>query len=184
MNQSFEHLPKGDRKKILLICDDIRVHSGVATVAREIVTHTCHHFNWAQIAGAIKHPDKGKALDISGDTGKQKGIDDAYVMMYPTDGYGNVEFLRQIIERENPDALMIFTDPRYFTWLFNAEQEIRKNIPITYLNIWDDYPAPMYNRAYYEACDLLMGISKQTVNINNIVLEDAAKNKIIKYNFY
>ena len=181
MNQSFEHLPKGDRKKILLICDDIRVHSGVATVAREIVTHTCHHFNWAQIAGAIKHPDKGKALDISGDTGKQKGIDDAYVMMYPTDGYGNVEFLRQIIERENPDALMIFTDPRYFTWLFNAEQEIRKNIPITYLNIWDDYPAPMYNRAYYEACDLLMGISKQTVNINNIVLEDAAKNKIIKY---
>ena len=181
MNQSFEHLPKGDRKKILLICDDIRVHSGVATVAREIVTHTCHHFNWAQIAGAIKHPDKGKALDISGDTGKQKGIDDAYVLMYPTDGYGNVEFLRQITERENPDAIMIFTDPRYFTWLFNAEQEIRKNIPITYLNIWDDYPAPMYNRAYYEACDLLMGISKQTVNINNIVLEDAAKNKIIKY---
>ena len=96
MNQSFEHLPKEDRKKILLICDDIRVHSGVATVAREIVMHTAHHFNWVQIAGAIKHPEKGKALDISGDTGKQVGIDDAYVMMYPTDGYGNVEFLRQI----------------------------------------------------------------------------------------
>ena len=49
----------------------------------------------------------------------------------------------------------------------SLEQEIRKNIPIVYLNIWDDYPAPMYNRPYYEACDLLMGISKQTVNINN-----------------
>jgi hypothetical protein len=62
MNQSFEHLPKEERKKILLICDDIRVHSGVATVAREIVTHTAHHFNWVNIAGAIKHPDKGKAI--------------------------------------------------------------------------------------------------------------------------
>jgi glycosyltransferase involved in cell wall biosynthesis len=61
------------------------------------------------------------------------------------------------------------------------EHEIRKNIPITYLNIWDDYPAPMYNKAYYEACDLLMGISKQTVNINKIVLGNKAKNKVFKY---
>ena len=181
MNQSFENLPKEDRKKILLICDDIRVHSGVATVAREIVIHTCHHFNWVNIAGAIKHPEKGKALDISKSTGDQVDVEDPYVMMYPTDGYGNIEFLRQIIARENPDAIMLITDPRYFTWLFNAEQEIRKNIPITYLNIWDDYPAPMYNSAYYEACDLLMGISKQTVNINKIVLENKSKNKIFKY---
>ena len=181
MNQSFEHLPKEERKKILLICDDIRVHSGVATVAREIVMHTCHHFNWVNIAGAIKHPEKGKILDISTSTGESVGVDDPYVMMYPTDGYGNIEFLRQVIERENPDAIMLVTDPRYFTWLFNAEQEIRKNIPITYLNIWDDYPAPMYNSAFYEACDLLMGISKQTVNINKIVLGDKAKNKLFKY---
>ena len=50
-----------------------------------------------------------------------------------------------------------------------------KKIPIAYLNIWDDYPAPMYNQPYYEACDLLMGISKQTVNINKIVLGDKAR---------
>jgi glycosyltransferase involved in cell wall biosynthesis len=66
-------------------------------------------------------------------------------------------------------------------WLFNIEQEIRKNIPIAYLNIWDDYPAPMYNRPYYEACDLLMGISKQTVNINQLVLGDKGKNKVFRY---
>ena len=40
MNKKFEYLPKEQRKKILLICDDIRVHSGVATVAKEIVLHT------------------------------------------------------------------------------------------------------------------------------------------------
>ena len=54
-------------------------------------------------------------------------------------------------------------------------------IPITYLNIWDDYPAPMYNLPFYEACDLLMGISKQTVNINKLVLGDKANNKVIRY---
>ena len=181
MNKSFKHLPKDKRKKILLICDDIRVHSGVATVAKEIVMHTSHHFNWVQLAGAIKHPDKGKKLDISEDVNNNVGINDSRVHLYPTDGYGNPQLLREIIRNESPDAIMLITDPRYFAWVFAMEHEIRKNIPITYLNIWDDYPAPMYNRPYYEACDLLMGISKQTVNINNIVLEDKAKDKVIKY---
>lgn len=181
MNKSFDHLPKDKRKKILLICDDIRVHSGVATVAKEIVLHTVHHFNWVQIAGAINHPDKGKKLDISPDTNTTANIEDSSVMLYPTDGYGTPELLRQIINLENPDAIMLITDPRYFTWLFNMESEIRKKIPITYLNIWDDYPAPMYNQPYYEACDLLMGISKQTVNINKLVLKGKEKNKIFRY---
>ena len=181
MNKSFKYLPQDKRKKILLICDDIRVHSGVATIAKEIVIHTSQHFNWVNLAGSIKHPDKGKILDISSDINKYKGIDDSQVRLYPTDGYGNPQMLREILKIEKPDALMLITDPRYFTWVFSMEHEIRKNIPITYLNIWDDYPAPMYNRPFYEACDLLMGISKQTVNINKIVLEEKAKDKVIKY---
>jgi glycosyltransferase involved in cell wall biosynthesis len=39
----------------------------------------------------------------------------------------------------------------------------------------------MYNRPYYEACDALLGISKQTVNINKLVLGDKVKDKIIEY---
>jgi glycosyltransferase involved in cell wall biosynthesis len=50
-----------------------------------------------------------------------------------------------------------------------------------YLNIWDDYPAPMYNEPYYESCDALMAISKQTLNINKIVLGEKAKGKVLKY---
>ncbi len=181
MNKSFKHLPQNKRKKILLICDDIRVHSGVATIAKEIVIHTAHHFNWVNLAGAISHPDKGKVLDISNDVNTQCGIDNSQVVLYPTDGYGTPQTLRGIIKKEKPDALMLITDPRYFAWVFAMEHEIRKNIPIAYLNIWDDYPAPMYNRPFYEACDLLMGISKQTVNINKIVLQEKTKNKVIKY---
>jgi glycosyltransferase involved in cell wall biosynthesis len=181
MNKSFEHLSQDKRKKILLICDDIRVHSGVATIGKEIVIHTSHHFNWVQMAGAINHPEYGKILDLSPSTNEIKGINDSSVKLYPVNGYGTPEVLRKILDVEKPDAIMLITDPRYFIWLFNMEHEIRRNIPITYLNIWDDYPAPMYNQPYYEACDLLMGISKQTVNINKIVLGDKGKNKLFRY---
>jgi len=181
MNSSFAYLPPEKRKKIVLITDDIRVHSGVATVGREIVVHTAQHFNWVNIGGAMKHPDEGKRFDLSADTNKTTGLEDTSVTLYPVSGYGTPDFLRQIIEIEKPDAIMLITDPRYFTWLFAIENEIRRKIPIIYLNIWDDYPAPLYNKPYYEACDLLMGISKQTVNINKIVLGDKAQNKMFKY---
>jgi len=159
----------------------LRVHSGVATVAKEIVVGTAQHFNWVQLGGAIKHPDAGKRLDLSTSTNEENGLEDSNVLLYPCDGYGNPTLLREVITIEKPDAILLFTDPRYFTYIFNMEQELRKSIPITYLNIWDDYPAPMYNKPYYEACDLLMGISKQTVNINKLVLKGAEKNKIFKY---
>jgi glycosyltransferase involved in cell wall biosynthesis len=165
----------------MLICDDIRVHSGVATVAKEIVSHTAQHFNWVNLGGAINHPEAGKHLDLSQATNEITGLTDSSVFMYPINDYGNPDLLRQLIQIEKPDAIMLVTDPRYFVWLFAMENEIRKHIPIAYLNIWDDYPAPLYNLPYYEACDLLMGISKQTVNINKLVLGDKARNKIIRY---
>ena len=175
------YLPKAERKKILLICDDIRVSSGVATVAREIVIKTAHHYNWINLAGEIDHPEQGQRMDISQDTNTFAEIEDSSVFLYPVSGYGNPDLLRQLIAFEKPDALFIITDPRYFIWLFRLEREIRKTIPLIYLNIWDDVPAPSYNKAYYESCDALLAISKQTLNINQLVLGEDAKNKIIKY---
>ena len=181
MNQSFAYLPQNERKKILLICDDIRVHSGVATVARELVLNTAQHFNWVNVGGAINHPEQGKRLDLSPDTNNNTGLTDSSVTLYPTNGYGDARLIRHLIQTEKPDAIFLITDPRYFIWLFQIENEIRKKMPIIYLNIWDDYPAPMYNRSYYESCDALLAISKQTKNINTLVLGDKAKKKIIEY---
>ena len=129
----------------------------------------------------MKHPDKGKKFDLSKSTNEQTGLDDSSVILYPADGYGDPDLIRQLIRIEKPDAIFIITDPRYFEWLFNIENEIRKTMPIIYLNIWDDYPAPLYNKAFYESCDALLAISKQTKNINEIVLGDKAKDKVIKY---
>ena len=181
MKEKNGYLPKEQRKKILLICDDIRVHSGVATVAREMVINTAHNINWVNLGGAINHPEKGKRLDLSEDTSKNAGIEDASVFLYPVDGYGNPDTIRQMLQLEKPDAIMLITDPRFFEWLFAMENEIRKQCPIIYLNIWDDLPSPLYNKSFYESCDLLMAISKQTKLINELVLDEKSNNKIISY---
>jgi glycosyltransferase involved in cell wall biosynthesis len=175
------YISQSERKKILLLCDDIRMTSGISTMAREIVIGTSHVFNWVNLGAAINHPDQGKKLDLSQDTNNNVGIPDASVFLYPISGYGTQELVRGLIDLEKPDAIMFFTDPRYWVWLFQMENEIRKKIPMIYLNIWDDLPAPIYNKSYYESCDTLMAISKQTLNINRMVLGGTAKNKILKY---
>jgi len=163
------------KPKILLLSDDLRMHSGVATMSRELVLGTLASYDWVQIAGAIQHPDKGKVINMDAASAQITGVKDAKVTLYPVDGYGNEELLFNIMEREKPSAIMHFTDPRFWGWLYAIERQIRSKIPLTYLNIWDDVPYPMYNRAYYESCDLLMSISKQTYNINKWVLGGAEK---------
>lgn len=181
MNKQQGYIKKEERKKILLLCDDIRAHSGVAHMGREIIINTSHRYNWVNLGGAVKHPDEGKRFDLSADISKQNNISDASVTIHPISGYGNPDMLRAIIKQEKIDAIFIITDPRYWTWLFEMEAELRKKTPIVYLNIWDNYPAPIYNKTFYESCDALLGISKQTVNINKLVLGDKAEGKIIEY---
>jgi len=158
------------KKKILLMSDDLRMHSGVATVSKDIVLETLNEYDWAQIGGAIKHPEVGKIVDMSEGL-SEFGIKDGYLRIYPVDGYGSEDILREVIDRENPDAILHYTDPRFWIWFYNMESEIRRNIPIFYYNIWDDLPDPQYNTNYYRSCDLLMGISKQTYGINKRLLK-------------
>jgi len=175
------YIPKEQRKRILLLTDDIRFPSGVGNVGKEMVIHTSHRYNWYNLGAGINHPDKGKLFNISEDINKEAKIEDSEVFIQPNDGYGNAQIVRELIKTKNIDAIFLITDPRYFSWLFQIENEIRQQIPIIYLNIWDNYPAPMYNKGFYESVDTLLGISKQTVNINKLVLGDKAKSKIIDY---
>jgi glycosyltransferase involved in cell wall biosynthesis len=153
------------KKKILLLSDDLRMSSGVGTMSREIVMGTIDKYDWVQIAGAIKHPDAGKAVDMCDSVREESGVEDAYLKLYPVDGYGNQELLRTLLKTEKPDAILHYTDPRFWKWLYDMEHEIRQETPIFYYNIWDDLPYPMWNEPFYESCDLIMNISKQTHNI-------------------
>jgi glycosyltransferase involved in cell wall biosynthesis len=157
------------KKKIMLFSDDLRMSSGIGTMSKEFVLGTCHHFDWVQVGGAIKHPESGKVVNMDQTIREETGVEDAKLTIYPIDGYGNQELLRELAAREKPDAIMHYTDPRFWRWLYEMEHEIRQQMPIFYYNIWDDWPAPKYNEFFYESCDLIMNISKQTVAIVNDV---------------
>ena len=153
------------KKKILLLSDDLRMASGIATMSKELVLGTAHKYDWFQVGAAINHPEAGKVLDVSDDILNTYGIADASVKILPWNGYGNPDLIRQLINTEKPDAILHFTDPRYWTWLYDIEHEIRQNVPLLFYAIWDDLPDPLYNRNFYESCDWIGCISRQTYGI-------------------
>lgn len=177
-------LPYAERKKILLLSDDIRVQSGIGVISKELVLGTVHRYKISQLAAALSHPDQGKAVDMCESVRNETGVSDAYVKLYPTSGYGNSMLVRQVMEIEKPDAVMIYTDPRFFIWFFRLEHELRQKVPIIYLDIWDSCPPPGWNRPYYASVDALLNISKQTYGLvksvlgkgNYIELDDILKN--------
>jgi glycosyltransferase involved in cell wall biosynthesis len=161
------------KKRIMLLSDDLRMSSGVGTVSKNFVLGTLEHYEWVQVGGAIKHPEEGKIVDMNDSVREETGIEDAYLKIYPISGYGSQELLRQLMGIEKPDAILHYTDPRFWNWLYQMEHEIRQHIPIFYYNIWDDWPTPRYNEFFYESSDLIMNISKQSYAI----VKDAARKK-------
>jgi glycosyltransferase involved in cell wall biosynthesis len=169
------YIPKDQRKKILMLSDDIRTHSGVGNQAREIVLNTAHRYNWVNVGGAKNHPDKGKGFNLSEEINQHTGLTDSDVKVISVEDYGNVDIIRNIMHQEKPDALVHFTDPRYWIWLYHMENEIRQKIPMIFYTIWDDLPYPMWNRDFYRSDDMLLCISKQTKNLVENVLKDHPK---------
>jgi glycosyltransferase involved in cell wall biosynthesis len=159
------YIPKEQRKKILFLSDDMRVTSGVGVMSREIIEGTSHRFNWVQVGAAVSHPEAGKMIDMSDAINNEVGLTDASVKIVPYNGYGDSRLIRQLIELEKPDAILHFTDPRYWIWLYQIEHEIRQKIPMFFYAIWDDLPYPFYNENYYRSDDWIGCISKQTYNI-------------------
>ena len=77
---------KTKKPKILLLSDDLRMHSGIGTMSKEFVLGTCHKYDWVQLGAAVKHPDHGKLIDISAEAQKETGVIDASV----NTSYGNI----------------------------------------------------------------------------------------------
>jgi glycosyltransferase involved in cell wall biosynthesis len=165
------------KKKILLLADDLRMTSGIANMSKQLVMGSLNEYDWVQIGAAVKHPEEGKILDLCDDVRSRTGIEDAYLKIYPSSGYGTAEKLREVMNLENPDAILHFTDPRYWIWLYDIEHEIRQTTPIFFYHIWDDLPDPKYNRDYYESCDWIGTISKQTFGITNRVWSLTTKDR-------
>jgi len=157
------------KKKILLLSDDLRMTSGISTMSKEFVLGTVHKYDWIQLGAAIKHPELGKIVSLNEDIKSRTGIEDADVKIIPYNGYGDINIIRKLIKEEKIDAILHFTDPHYWQWLYDNEHEIRQRVPILYYHIWDNVPDPQYNRDFFESCDWLGCISKLTYGIVNRV---------------
>lgn len=161
------------KTKILLLSDDIRIKTGVGTQALELILNTIDNIDWVQISGGFvkQHPDNNKIIDLSEQL-KTEFNKEGYLKLYPSNDYGNPNHLLQVIEMEKPDAILLFTDPKFWGWLWNLENDIRKHIPILYWHVWDNYPSPDYNKSFYLSCDGIYCISKLTYNIVKDVIKD------------
>lgn len=180
-----EVLDPMDRKTILILSDDLRMHSGIATMTKEFVLGNVHRYNFIQLAAAIKHPEKGSEVNLDVDTSKFTGVESPKILLIPSSGYGTSHVVRSLLSRFTPELLLIFTDPRYFRFIFEMESEIRETTPIAFYTIWDNTSGaeddfdtdPLYNSEYYASMDGLFCISKQTYGIVNRVIEKTFGNE-------
>ncbi len=144
--------------KVMTISDSPFAPSGVGTQTRYMIDALLQSgkFTVHSIAGAIKHEDYRLT--------KTEEYGDDWVIQ-PLDGYGSPEVLRSLIINYKPDILWFMTDPRFYEWLWNIDVEIRKNVPMVYYHVWDNYPLPKYNRKWYLSNDKIYTISKVTDDI-------------------
>ena len=165
IRNGFEVLPPEKRKWILLLSDDLRLTSGISTMSKELVIGSVHRFNWIQVGAGVNHPETGKLIDLNGDVSNISGVPNCHVTVIPNNGYGNMNLLRELFLTYKFDGILHFTDPHYWEWLYNAEHELRQQLPLLFYHVWDNIDYPMYNRNYYESCDWIGCISKLTYGV-------------------
>ncbi len=133
------------KKKIIILSDHALSTSGVGTQTRHLVQGLLQKGGWTfrQFGAALKHANYDTVA-----------VNEDFIIK-PIDGFGDRNLLRVTLAAEKPDAILIFTDPRFFTWLFEMEDEVHQICPIAWWHVWDNYPAPEFNRPMYEATDLI-----------------------------
>lgn len=148
-----------DKKiKILTISDHPLSPSGVGTQTKYMIEGMLEtgRYQFFSLAGAIQHPD------YTPQRTEQWGED---WLIFPVDGYGTQDHLRSALHQLRPDMVWFMTDPRFYSWLWAIENEIRPYVPLLYYHVWDNYPYPHYNAGFYDSNDHIACISKVTYDI-------------------
>ena len=140
------------KSKILMLCDHPLSTSGVGTQARWLINGLLGtgKFSFRVFGAAIKHENYDTVV-----------VNPDFIIK-PTNGFGDKITLRTVLAQEKPDALLLFTDPRFFLWVWEMEDEIHEVCPITYNHLWDNPPWPEYNRVLYDSTDLINCINWPT----------------------
>jgi len=140
------------KKKILFISDHPLSTSGVGIQARWLINGLLNtgKYTFRCLGAAVKHNDY-QTVSVNPD-----------FIIKPIDGFGDRNMLRVLLATEKPDALFLFTDPRFFIWTWEMEDEIHQICPIVYNHLWDNDPWPDFNKVLYESTDLINCINYPT----------------------
>lgn len=133
------------KKKILMLSDHALSTSGVGCQSRYLIDGLIRKGKWSvrQFGAAIKHSNYD-LVKLSDD-----------FIIKPVDSFGTPDMLRQTLAIERPDVLLLFTDPRFFIWVWEMEDEIHQICPIAYWHVWDNLPVPKFNQVLYDSTDLI-----------------------------
>ena len=147
-----------DKKMILVISDHPMAPSGVGTQTKYFIEAllATGRYKFICLGGAMKHEDYTPQ--------KVEGFGDDWIIQ-PVNGYGDQQIIRSALAQEKPDLVWFMTDPRFYGWLWDMENEIRPNCPMMYYHVWDNYPPPKFNRPWYLSTDVIVSISKVTHDI-------------------
>ena len=146
------------KTKIMVLSDHPLSPSGVGTQTKYMIEALLKtdRYQFICLGGAMKHRDYQPV------TVEPWGKD---FVIVPVDGYGTDETVRSCLRKEKPDVLWFMTDPRFYEWLWEIEDEIRAVVPMVYYHVWDNFPIPMYNKIYYDSTDYVVSISRVTEDI-------------------
>ncbi len=153
------------KTKILVLADHPFTPSGVGTQTKyfcEALLNT-GRYSFVCLGGAIKHESYQPM--------KTEEWGDDWII-FPVNGYGNQDHIRSIMRNHKPDLVWFMTDPRFWSWLWAIDNEIRINVPMVYHHVWDNFPAPMFNKPFYDSNDKIVCISKVTHEIVKTVSPD------------
>ncbi len=120
-------MTKKKKIKVLTLSDHPLFSTGVAIQTKIFIESMLDsgNFEFVSLAGAKKH------RDMSPIKTEQYGDD---WKIFPIEGYGSAEAIRSIMRTERPDIMWLMTDPRYWTWLWQIEDEVRSQVPICLLS--------------------------------------------------
>jgi glycosyltransferase involved in cell wall biosynthesis len=116
-------------------------------------------YKFVCLGGALKHPSMQPQMVAPDEFGEGNWL------IFPVLNHGDKQTLRHFLHTERPDAILLVTDPRFFTWVWEMEDEIRSVCPILYWHVWDNDPIPKYNEMFYRSTDAIGCISLKTFGI-------------------
>ena len=97
---------------------------------------------------------------------------------FPVDGYGTQDMVRSLLRQHKPDILWFMTDPRFYGWLWEIENEVRALCPMVYYHVRDNFPIPYFNKLWYHSNDEVVTISKVTDKIVSTTSPEAYGRRI------